>query len=509
MPYNIRVVSTYPPRRCGIGTFSRDLGTALAHFTSEVGHIRIAAIDNGSGPYDIPVDLTIDQYNPVSWRNAITHISTRAKETANPTVVILQHEYGLDPDKDGHDCQGNNFVDMAMACRERGLLTLVYLHTVLEKPDDHQRQVVQDLARYSDGLIVTTESAIHILESETYGIPYAKLKHIDHGIRMQHPSQYDRLEVKKQYGLENRFLVTTLGLLSPDKGIQYGIRGYGRFLDESCTEEQRKTMVYLVAGECHPEFVKAEGGEPYRQFQATLAQVLDAAKLKWCKVKELGTTDFDQYDVVFLETFLDENTLLKLYGATNVMLLPYLNMQQISSGVLADTLGSGRVAVATKFMYARELIHSNKRCPEGLVIGRYARGILVDAGEPSVEQIAQALDHLVFNEKNRLMMEKQAHQRGYQMRWDNSAWALLQYIDFLTEDKEIVTGRGIKFVREKPSILQINRRRSAQGGQQWLSNHKNGEGNGAAIEAIDSVAKVLEHIAPQSASATAPDITVR
>ncbi len=89
MPYNIRIVSTYPSRKCGVGTFSRDLATALAHFTGEVGHIRIAAIDNGTGPYDIPVDLTIDQYNPQSWRNIITHISSRAAEAVNPTIVVL------------------------------------------------------------------------------------------------------------------------------------------------------------------------------------------------------------------------------------------------------------------------------------------------------------------------------------------------------------------------------------------------------------------------------------
>jgi hypothetical protein len=58
-------------------------------------------------------------------------------------------------------------------------------------------------------------------------------------------------------------------------------------------------------------------------------------------------------------------------------------------------------------------------------------------------------------------MEKQAHQRGYQMRWYNTAWALLQYIDFVREQKEIVTGRGVKFTREKPSILQFNKHRSA------------------------------------------------
>jgi hypothetical protein len=155
--------------------------------------------------------------------------------------------------------------------------------------------------------------------------------------------------------------------------------------------------------------------------------------------------------VVFLDAYIDEPMLLKLYGATNVMLLPYLNMQQISSGILADSLGAGRAVIATKFRYAQELIYSNKQCPPGLVMGRYIRGILVDPGEPAVEQIAAGLDYLVFNKHRRLFMEKQAHQRGYQMSWNNTAWALLQYIDFLREEQEIKTGRGITFTREKPS----------------------------------------------------------
>jgi glycosyltransferase involved in cell wall biosynthesis len=454
------MVSTYPPRRCGIGTFSRDLATALEHFTSEIGYIRIAAIDNGSGRYDIPVDLTIDQYNPVSWQDTTTHIIARAKESSNPTVVLLQHEYGLDPDDNGQDGQGTNYIKMTRAFKANGLITLVYLHTVLDNPDEHQRKVLLDLAESSDSLIVTTESAINILESPTYGIAHSKLKHIDHGIRMQHRSQFDRLEIKRKYGLENRFLITTLGLLSPDKGIQYSLRAYGRFLAESCTEEQRARIVYLIAGQCHPEFVKTEGGEPYRQYQALLTEALEDAKLTFCKVKDLQGMDFDKYDVVFLDIFLDETMLVEFYGATNVMVLPYLNMQQISSGILADTLGSGRVAIATKSMYARELIHSNKRCPEGLIIGRYARGILVDPGEPSVHQIAMAFDYVVFNQEKRLMMERQAHQRGYQMRWDNSAWALLQYIDFVREQKEIVTGRGVKFTRVKSSPLQLQKHRN-------------------------------------------------
>ncbi len=460
MPYNIRIVSTYPPRRCGIGTFSRDLATALEHFTSEVGNIRIAAIDNGNGPYRIPVELTIDQYNPASWQDTVTHILTRSKETNYPTVVLLQHEYGLDPDDNGRDGRGTNYVKMAKAFTENGLIVLVYLHTVLEEPDQHQKKVMQELAKFSDGLIVTTENAINMLESPTYGIPHVKLKHIDHGIRMQQRTQYDRLEIKRRYGLEDRFLITTLGLLSPGKGIQYSLRAYGKFLHESCTKAQRSRIVYLIAGRCHPEFIQAEGGEPYRRYEAMLNEALEDSKLKWCKAKELQGQNFGDYDVVFLDVFLDETTFVELYCATNVMVLPYLNMQQISSGILADTLGSGRAAITTKFRYAVELVHSNKACPKGALIGRYARSILVDPGEPSIEQIAKGLDHLVFNEDKRLLMEKQAHQRGYQMRWNNSAWALLQYIDFAREQKEIVTGRGVKFTREKPSPLEIMKRRA-------------------------------------------------
>ncbi|MHC5089558.1 MAG: glycosyltransferase family protein, partial [Planctomycetota bacterium] len=166
MAWNIRMVSTYPPRRCGIGTFCRDLSNALSQFTGEIGHIRVAAIDNNHGPYNIPVDLVIDQFNPKSWQQVTKEIISRAKESNNSTAVVLQHEYGLDVDEQGRgDGFGRNFIEMAKACSENGLTCLVYLHTVLENPSTEQRQTIIDLAKYSNGLIVTTESAIDILES--------------------------------------------------------------------------------------------------------------------------------------------------------------------------------------------------------------------------------------------------------------------------------------------------------------------------------------------------------
>ena len=461
MAWNIRMVSTYPPRRCGIGTFSRDLSNALSQLTGEIGHIRIAAIDNNHGPYNIPVDLVIDQYNPASWKNVTKEIIDRAKESNNPTAIVLQHEFGLDPNEQGQDGEGENFVNIAKACQENNLTCLVYLHTVLDNPNDHQRQTIFDLAEHSNGLIVTTESAIDILESKTYSISHFKLKHIDHGIRMHQPTQFDRFQIKAELGISDMFLATTLGLLSPGKGVQYSIRAYGRFIHESCTPAQRQHIVYLIGGQCHPEFVKAEGGKYYRAFMDEIDSALKEADVKWCKVNGIDDVDWHGNDIVFLDTFFDESMLLKLYGATNAMVLPYLNMEQISSGILADNIGSGRVAIATKFRYALELIYSNKTCPPGMVVGRFARGILVDPGDDSIEQIAQALDFVVFEKEKRLRMEKQAHQRGYQMRWANSAWALIQYIEFVSEEKEIAHGRGMKFLREKPSKLTLKTKRMA------------------------------------------------
>ena len=96
--------------------------------------MRIVAIDNPScgGSYDITVDLVINQYNLEFWRSSTKHIIARAGERTLPTIVLLRHEYGHDPDEKGNDGRGRNVVDMIKTFREQGLITLIYLHTVLE-----------------------------------------------------------------------------------------------------------------------------------------------------------------------------------------------------------------------------------------------------------------------------------------------------------------------------------------------------------------------------------------
>ena len=86
---------------------------------------------------------------------------------------------------------------------------------------------------------------------------------------------------------------------------------------------------------------------------------------------------------------------------------------------------------------------------EGIIVDKHARGILVDPGEPSIEQIAQGLDYLVFDRDERLRMEKRAHERGHRMRWDNVAWELLQHIEFVQSKRREAPSRGLQLTRKK------------------------------------------------------------
>lgn len=452
MAYHIQIVGTYPPRQCGLACFTRDLAHALQGLGEAVASVNVTAIDREGLEYEPPVSGVIDQYSGPSWYRAGEEILAQAGACSDPTIVLIQHAYGLDPDEQGNEGMGSNYVDLAQALHDSGLITLVYVHTVLEHPSKHQRNMLCELAEHSDSLLVTTHSAVDLLASSTYGIPRSQTRHFDHGICLHDPSQRDRRASKRQYGLDGHLLITSLGFHSPDKGLPYSIRAYGRLLDESTTFEQRERLVYLIAGCCHPEFIKREGGRPYRAYQAELKEAIKDAGLRACHPDNLAEVDYNLHDLVFLDHFLEETTLRHLYTAADVIVLPYLNMEQICSGILADALGAGRVPIATKFKYATEVIDPHWLGQSGVIIGPHARGILVDAGTPAIEQIAQALDYLIYNPDERLEMEMRAHERGFQMRWQNTAWELMQSIRFVRDKQD--QARGLVFTRARASVYQ-------------------------------------------------------
>ncbi len=452
MPIDIRGISTYPPSECGVGKYKFNLVTALGK-RRDVGTIRITALcgdgDYSEG-YGFPVDLTADQYRIDSVKEAAAIALSK-----NPDVIINQHEFGIGENREGKE---DNFVIMSRMAKKRGFLVISYLHTVPSDPDPYQLQTLRDLSRFSDTLVVHTDSAIKKLMEKPYEIDISehpeKIEHIHHGVRPYNPTDLDRLNIKREMGLQNIMLITSLGLRGPNKGHEYSIRAYAELL-KKCTPRQRKRMVYLIAGQCHPKFMKAEGGSLYRKYESGLKETISDCKLSTPDdyIRSFEGVDWEKHDVVVFDNFLDDFTLMKLYAASNVILMLYPNLDQISSGVLADAIGTGRAVITTKFEYARELLYPESELvkKEGIVgiNDPLARGIQVDPGDLSVEQCAFALEHLIFEEKGgrkaRFALEKRAQRYGYRMRWDESAHQLMEQIVCLKGIKKVKRGRGPVF----------------------------------------------------------------
>ncbi len=459
MGYDIHIVSSSLPRKCGIATFTQDIVDTLRGFQQTesglvtprdlVNSVSIAPIDRYGATYDSSIDPReiIDQNNPESWRAAAKYISEKAKGEEKP-VVLLQHEYGLDGSGLGENYTGTdrNYVEMAKIFREHELTTLVYLHTLRDNPVDFEKEVIKGLSDYSDGLVVTTEGVIDRLK-EQYGVSEGVI-HIDHGTRLMDPP-LDRKKIKEDLGLEGRMLLTSLGLRHPNKGLDRGILGFERFLEDSCTKEQKKQFVYVIAGAVHPDFIDLNRGREYREYQAKMDKLLRESGLKVAEIQDVASLKkIGDANLVILDSFLSTEELMNFYGATNMMLMLYRDLDQISSGIMADVLGSGRVAIATELEYAIDLIVND---PEGYtdtpVIGpEHGRGILVGSKteEQCINEVAMSIRYLVNNEDVRLQMEEHAYERGHEMSWSNVIWKLLHRIDFIESLKQTETRRGIK-----------------------------------------------------------------
>ena len=441
---NIYMVTTWPPEKCGIGMFSQNLANSIG---PRVGSIKVAPIDDKSRSktYNYPAinEWKIDKSDQKSWVKVANEISKDSLEN-DDSAVILQHEYGLDPREDGAYGLGKNFVKISEIFNKSGVTHFAYLHTVKQHPDEHQKQVLQELAKTSNGLIVTAEKAIDILRGPPYNISEGKIEHIDHGTRN---FVYEgRDEVKRKHEIEGVLVRTTLGMKGERKGLEQTISAEGEFLNNRLPQKYREELVWIIAGGYHPNAVK--NGED-KQYDKILENKMKENNLKWVLTKEpneLGKLA-RKNDIIILEPptkdgSLSEELWMDLYTMTNCMYLWYPRLDQISSGILADTCGSGRTCITTKFPYALELLHpkvdENKKGILGMNDPR-ARGLSVDTGEEGIKQTVECLEYLFLGEEGvhrRTKIEKEARLRGYKMSWDSVGKDFLAYLEFVENTKE-------------------------------------------------------------------------
>ena len=361
-------IATYPPRKCGIGTFTFDLVQSLNHL-SEIGavredHLQIIAMNNIPEGYAFPPEANFvirEQYKS-DYQEAAEFLNLSAVD-----VVSLQHEYGIFGGNDG-----NHIVHLLHHLKKPVVTTL---HTVLDDPTPGQKETLRAIVSLSTTVVVLANKAVDILK-KVYGIPEKQIVMIPHGapdVPFLDTSYY-----KDHFQAEDRSVLLTFGLLNPNKGIEYVLNALPKIVRDY------PDVLYIVLGATHPN-VKREQGEQYRIHLER-------------RVKEL---DLQQH-VVFHNRFVTLEKLIQFLVATDIYITPYLSLEQISSGTLAYALTCGKAIVSTPYWYAEELLGDG-------------RGILVPFRDS--DAITKNVCALLADEAKLNRMRKNAYQWGRQMVW--------------------------------------------------------------------------------------------
>ena len=359
----IAFVGTYPPRQCGIGTFTRDLSDAVIS-ANEGTRATVLAMTEADSTYEHPerVRFEIRQGVRVDYVRAADFVNY-----SDTRIVSIQHEHGIFGGKDGA-----YILDFLAELRKPSIATL---HTVLDRPTASQRVVVQKISERCERLVVMTHLAVDLLE-KSYDIPPESTHVIPHGIPDMRADERD--VNKASFGVTGQRVLLTFGLISPAKGIEVVIRALPKLVAEF------PDLIYLVVGATHPA-IKRRVGEEYRQ------------SLK----REVESLDLHDH-VVFRDQFIDNDELCRYLQAADIYITPYLQEAQITSGTLAYAMGSGAAPVSTPYWYAKEVL------AEG-------RGHLFGFGD--VEGLSDALRRLLRNPVEMAQSQRSAYAFARQMIW--------------------------------------------------------------------------------------------
>ncbi|HUW05583.1 MAG TPA: hypothetical protein VMW01_04915, partial [Williamwhitmania sp.] len=129
----ILFVTSYPPRECGIATYSQDLIAALNNKFSSSLSIRICALESGNASYRYPseVKLTLDTSNAEAFGQTAKVIN----KDRHIKIVLVQHEFGFFSKQE---------IPFLHFLKEVSKPVVIVFHTVLPHPDEVlQRKVVR------------------------------------------------------------------------------------------------------------------------------------------------------------------------------------------------------------------------------------------------------------------------------------------------------------------------------------------------------------------------------
>jgi glycosyltransferase involved in cell wall biosynthesis len=316
---SILFVSTFPPKKCGIASFTQDLAEAISlEITPEI-NIAICALDKPEheGFYDHTVSMVMDGYN----LDECVKTAKRINSDYSIKLVSIEHEFGL---------YGGNTGEFLL-----GFLSLlekpfvIRFHTVLPNPSLKMLKVVQAIGMLAEKIIVMTKNSARLLR-EDFNVNESKIVIIPHGTHAHSTKNISELKVK--YGLANKQVLTTFGLLSPNKGIEKAILA----MKEISAVFPR--AIYVVLGQTHPNLLLKEG-EQYRKF---LLQLI---------------ADNNLYkNVKLINEYVPNSMLMEYLALTDIYLFTSKDPNQAVSGTFLYAMSAGCPIISNDFVLAKEMI---------------------------------------------------------------------------------------------------------------------------------------------------------
>ena len=374
----IGLLSTYPPKICGLATFAAALENELRRAGN---HVAVVRVNDGSetaiGGRAVAAELV--NGNASSIREAAAVLS-------QCDVAIVQHEYGIYGGADGDE-----IIDLLKALDAPAI---VVFHTVPLHPTSHQRSVLEAIGDIADRVVVMTESALNRLLA-SYSIDRSKVVTIPHGASI--PTLAQRSETESVDPRRPQLL--TWGLLGPGKGIEHTIDAL------ALLGGIRPRPRYTIAGVTHPK-VFARHGDEYRR---------SLMQRSWA-VGTAGSITFD-------DTYRDLAQLTRFVASASVVILPYDSRDQVTSGVLVDAIAAGRPVIATAFPHAVELLSSGA-------------GIVVPHADPLA--MADAIRSTISDATLLASMAAEARRLAPSLSWSAVARQYIRLTDELIQSSELV-----------------------------------------------------------------------
>lgn len=378
----ILFITSYPPRECGIATFSQDLIKMLEIKFNRSFSIRICALESENEKHSYPeeVKYILDTSKDENYLD----VSRMINQDSKVKIVIVQHEFGF------FHHHEESFLKFLSTLRKPSVLSF---HTVLPNPSIDIRKNVKRITSHCASIIVMTHSSANILINE-YQIPQKKINIIPHGTHLVH--HYNKRYLKEEVGLAGKRVLSTFGLLSAGKGIESTLDALPAII------EQNPDTVFLVMGKTHPEVVKVEG-EIYREMLTA-------------KVEAMGLQDHVQ----FINRYLSLADLLKYLQLTDIYLFTSKDPNQAVSGTFSYAMSCACPIISTPIPHALEVLTAET-------------GIIIDFESP--DRLSGAVNELLSNDIRRRKMGINTLHYAVSTVWENSAYAHAQLFERIGNGK--------------------------------------------------------------------------